>query len=62
LAETASAAIPGASERYRQIALGLRRAFALAGARSLITSPWPVADDASARWMREFNEAHPRDG
>ncbi len=32
--------------------LGVRRAFAAAGARTTITSLWPVRDDATARWMR----------
>jgi CHAT domain-containing protein len=32
--------------------LGLRRAFAVAGASTLITSLWPVQDDATVEWMR----------
>jgi CHAT domain-containing protein len=37
--------------------LGLRRAFTIAGARTLVTSLWPV-DDTLARWyMRELYEA-----
>lgn len=41
--------------------LGLRRAFEVAGAGALITSLWPVADDATGIWMREFYSAHLRD-
>jgi CHAT domain-containing protein len=42
--------------------LGLRRAFQLAGARTVITSLWPVNDRAARRWMRSLYEAHLRDG
>jgi CHAT domain-containing protein len=38
--------------------LGLRRAFRVAGARTLITSLWAVDDEATRRWMREFYTAH----
>jgi len=31
--------------------LGLRRAFSVAGAGSLIMSLWPVADQSTLRWM-----------
>lgn len=31
---------------------GLRRAFQIAGARSLILSIWPVEDEASRQWMK----------
>lgn len=37
--------------------LGLRRAFAVAGARTLISSLWPVEDQAARRWMRELYTA-----
>jgi CHAT domain-containing protein len=32
--------------------LGLRRAFQIAGARTLVVSLWPVEDDATRYWMR----------
>jgi CHAT domain-containing protein len=32
--------------------LGLRRAFQVAGARTVIMSLWPVEDEASRQWMR----------
>ncbi len=35
---------------------GLRRAFQLAGARTLVTSLWPVDDEASRRWMKALYE------
>jgi CHAT domain-containing protein/tetratricopeptide (TPR) repeat protein len=35
---------------------GLRRAFQIAGARTLITSLWAVDDEASRRWMRALYE------
>jgi CHAT domain-containing protein/Tfp pilus assembly protein PilF len=37
--------------------LGLRRAFRVAGARTLIMSLWPVEDDATRRWMRALYRA-----
>jgi len=35
--------------------LGIRRAFHLAGAQSVVASLWPVRDDAARRWMRVFH-------
>jgi CHAT domain-containing protein len=37
--------------------LGLRRAFEVAGARTLVTSLWPVKDDMARLWMRALYEA-----
>jgi len=39
---------------------GLRRAFALAGARTLMMSLWPVQDDVTAAQMKEFYGARGR--
>jgi CHAT domain-containing protein len=36
--------------------LGLRRAFQIAGARTVITSLWSVEDDATRLWMRALYE------
>lgn len=37
---------------------GLRRAFRLAGAQTLITSLWAVEDEAARKWMRALYKAH----
>jgi CHAT domain-containing protein len=37
--------------------LGLQRAFRVAGTRTLITSLWPVQDEATRRWMKAFYQA-----
>lgn len=37
--------------------LGLRRAFEMAGARTLILSLWPVEDQAARDWMRQLYRA-----
>jgi CHAT domain-containing protein len=36
---------------------GLRRAFEIAGARTLIMSLWPVEDQAAREWMGRLYEA-----
>lgn len=36
--------------------LGLRRAFQIAGVRTLIMSLWPVDDRSTRRWMRALYE------
>ena len=48
-----SACHSGVAESWtREGALGMRRAFATAGARSVIASQWAVEDAATAEWMR----------
>jgi len=42
---------------FREGALGMRRAFHLAGARSVIASQWAVADEATREWMQALYEA-----
>lgn len=37
--------------------LGLRRAFEIAGARTVIMSLWPVGDESTEQWMRELYRA-----
>ncbi len=37
--------------------LGLRRAFELAGARTVIMSLWPVEDESARRWMRALYQS-----
>ena len=37
--------------------LGLRRAFEIAGARSLVLTLWTVSDEAAREWMRSFYQA-----
>jgi len=37
---------------------GLRRAFRVAGVRTLVTSLWAVEDEAAREWMRAFYRAH----
>jgi len=36
---------------------GLRRAFQIAGARTVITSLWSVSDQSTVEWMRAFYQA-----
>ena len=38
--------------------LGLRRAFQVAGARTLVVSLWPVDDAAAREWMRDLYREH----
>jgi CHAT domain-containing protein len=42
--------------------LGMRRAFHLAGVRSVIASLWDVDDDATREWMRELYSARDAGG
>jgi len=46
----------GGQQRSEGI-LGLRRAFRIAGVRTLILSLWPVEDEAAREWMRNLYEA-----
>ncbi|MFN8587675.1 MAG: CHAT domain-containing protein [Candidatus Eisenbacteria bacterium] len=47
-----SACHSGLAESWsREGALGMRRAFALAGARAVIASEWAVEDVATREWM-----------
>lgn len=41
--------------------LGMRRAFHLAGARTVIASQWPVADAETRRWMNALYRARARE-
>ncbi len=41
---------------------GLCRAFALAGARTVVVSLWPVGDESTRDWMRALYTAHLVDG
>jgi len=50
-----SACDTGAGEvRAGEGVLGLRRAFQVAGVRTLVLSLWPVEDEATRNWMRAF--------
>ena len=42
--------------------LGLRRAFQVAGARTVIMSLWSVEDESTRRWMHALYDARLRDG
>jgi len=42
--------------------LGLRRAFQVAGAQAVITSLWPVEDEATREWMEQLYEARLAEG
>jgi CHAT domain-containing protein/tetratricopeptide (TPR) repeat protein len=47
-----SACHSGLAERWsREGTSGMARAFQVAGARSVIASQWPIADDATGEWM-----------
>jgi CHAT domain-containing protein len=53
-----SACHSGLAESWsRDGALGMRRAFDLAGARTVIASQWAVEDEATLDWMRELYAA-----
>jgi CHAT domain-containing protein len=41
---------------------GLRRAFQVAGARTVIMSLWPVEDQTTREWMATLYQEHFRDG
>ena len=43
--------------RENEGVLGLRRSFQTAGARTVIMSLWPAADDATRQWMRSLYQA-----
>jgi CHAT domain-containing protein len=50
-----SACQSGVVERWSSDALlGMRRAFHLAGARAVVASQWPIADEATRAWMEAF--------
>jgi CHAT domain-containing protein len=42
--------------------VGLRRAFRVAGARSLVMSLWPVGDESTRQWMQDFYRAKLNEG
>lgn len=42
--------------------MGLRRAFTVAGARTVVTSLWKVRDEFAARWMEQLYRARLRGG
>ena len=53
-----SACDTGAGEiRGGEGVFGLRRAFRIAGVRTLITSLWPVEDEAARKWMRSLYQS-----
>jgi CHAT domain-containing protein len=43
--------------RVREGMFGLRRAFEVAGARTLVVGLWSLRDDDSRAWMEEFYDA-----
>jgi CHAT domain-containing protein len=50
-----SACHSGLAEAWgREGTLGMRRAFAMAGARCVISSQWAVEDKSTAEWMRQL--------
>jgi CHAT domain-containing protein len=56
-----SACHSGLAEAWsREGTLGMRRAFDLAGARTVIASQWAVADDATREWMQALYTARAR--
>lgn len=57
----ACATASGSAHRYEG-QFGLARAFRLAGVRTVLTSLWPVDDDATAQWMRALYAARIEQG
>lgn len=53
-----SACQSAAGEQWpREGSIGMQRAFRLAGARTVIASQWPIADEATREWMRALYAA-----
>jgi len=48
--------------RAREGVLGLRRAFTIAGAQTLVLGLWPVRDDLAREWMHHFHTRYLAEG